>query len=68
MKSVVSTAWTDGQKDSVELGYIPLPPNVVDKVNKAARSDFMSATGAKMADDTTRRRRLRQRNDDAVGG
>ena len=41
----------EGQKDSVDLGYIPLPSNVVDKVNKAARSDFMSAAGAKVADD-----------------
>ncbi len=44
IKSVVQYGLTDGQKDSVALGYIPLPSNVVTVVTKAARSDFMSAT------------------------
>ncbi len=35
IKSVVQYGLTDGQKDSVELGYIPLPPNVVTVVSKA---------------------------------
>ena len=36
LKSVIQFGLTDGQKDSVELGYIPLPPNVVTTVSKAA--------------------------------
>jgi phosphate transport system substrate-binding protein len=35
IKAVVQYGLTDGQKDSVELGYIPLPPNVVTVVTKA---------------------------------
>ncbi len=35
IKSVVQYGLTDGQKDSIELGYIPLPPNVVTVVTKA---------------------------------
>jgi phosphate transport system substrate-binding protein len=35
IKAVVQFGLTDGQKDSVELGYIPLPPNVVTVVTKA---------------------------------
>jgi phosphate transport system substrate-binding protein len=36
VKSLVDYGLTAGQKDSEALGYIPLPPNVVDKVKKAA--------------------------------
>ena len=36
MKSLVTYGLGEGQKASEELGYIPLPPNVVDKVKKAA--------------------------------
>jgi phosphate transport system substrate-binding protein len=35
IKSIVQYGLTDGQRDSVELGYIPLPPNVVTVVTKA---------------------------------
>ena len=35
IKAVLQYGLTDGQKDSVELGYIPLPPNVVTVVSKA---------------------------------
>ena len=36
MKSLVDYGLGEGQKASVDLGYIPLPSNVVDKVKKAA--------------------------------
>jgi phosphate transport system substrate-binding protein len=36
LKSIIQFGLTDGQKDSVDLGYIPLPPNVVTTVSKAA--------------------------------
>ncbi len=36
LKVVIHYGLTDGQKFSVELGYIPLPPNVVTAVSKAA--------------------------------
>ncbi len=36
VKALVSYGLDEGQKDSEALGYIPLPPNVVDKVKKAA--------------------------------
>ena len=35
LKSVIQYGLTQGQSFSVELGYIPLPANVVDAVNKA---------------------------------
>jgi phosphate transport system substrate-binding protein len=35
IKAIVQYGLTDGQKDSVELGYIPLPPGVVTTVTKA---------------------------------
>jgi len=35
IKSVVQYGLTQGQSFSVDLGYIPLPPNVVDAVSKA---------------------------------
>jgi phosphate transport system substrate-binding protein len=35
IKSIVQYGLTDGQKDSVKLGYIPLPANVVKLVSKA---------------------------------
>jgi len=35
VKSIVIYGLTDGQKVSAELGYIPLPPNVVEAVTKA---------------------------------
>jgi phosphate transport system substrate-binding protein len=36
MKALVTYGLSEGQKDSESLGYIPLPPNVIDKVKKAA--------------------------------
>jgi len=38
LKDVIHYGLTDGQKFSVDLGYIPLPSNVIDKVSKAAQS------------------------------
>ncbi|HLX38397.1 MAG TPA: hypothetical protein VKR29_11370, partial [Candidatus Binataceae bacterium] len=36
VKDLVAYGLSDGQKDSAQLGYIPLPASVVDKVKKAA--------------------------------
>lgn len=36
LKDVIQYGLTDGQKFSVQLGYIPLPPNIVKAVSKAA--------------------------------
>jgi phosphate transport system substrate-binding protein len=36
LKEVIHYGLTDGQKFSIDLGYIPLPPNVVNAVSKAA--------------------------------
>jgi phosphate transport system substrate-binding protein len=36
MKSLVDYGLDQGQKDSAQLGYIPLPASVIDKVKKAA--------------------------------
>lgn len=36
LKNVIDWAVTDGQKYSQELGYVPLPKNVVDRVQDAA--------------------------------
>ena len=38
LKDVIHYGLTDGQKFSVELGYIPLPSKVIDAVSKAAQS------------------------------
>ena len=35
---VITYGLTEGQKISNKLGYIPLPPNVVEKVKAAADS------------------------------
>jgi ABC-type phosphate transport system substrate-binding protein len=35
LKSVIQYCLTEGQNSSEQLGYIPLPPNVVEKVKKA---------------------------------
>jgi phosphate transport system substrate-binding protein len=36
LKDVIHYGLSEGQKFSIELGYIPLPPSVVDTVSKAA--------------------------------
>ena len=38
LKDVIHYGLTDGQKFSVDLGYIPLPSKVIDAVSKAAQS------------------------------
>jgi phosphate transport system substrate-binding protein len=43
LQSLLQYCLTDGQKDSEALGYIPLPPPVVEKV-KAATQNIKSAS------------------------
>jgi len=38
MRKMVNYCLTEGQKISGKMGYIPLPPNVVEKVSKAAEN------------------------------
>ena len=38
LQDVLQYCLTDGQKESESLGYLPLPPAVVEKVSAAVRS------------------------------
>jgi phosphate transport system substrate-binding protein len=45
LQSLLTYCATDGQKESEALGYVPLPPNVVDK-DKAAIQNITLAPNA----------------------
>ncbi|HKA32007.1 MAG TPA: hypothetical protein VKH64_02265 [Candidatus Binatia bacterium] len=38
LRALIEYGLTDGQKDSEALGYVPLPPDVVNKVKAAAQN------------------------------
>ena len=44
VQNLLQYCLTDGQKDSEALGYIPLPPGVIEKVKAATQNISLAAS------------------------